>query len=357
MSSASTTGGRRIWRLLLLFLLLALLAAAAAGTWLYQDYQRFTHAPLATDGQARIIDIPRGQGFRGVVGQLQQQGVDGGVHEFYWRALAWQHKATIQAGEYEVGPQLTPLTLLEKLARGQVIQHRFTLVEGWTVHELRLALAEDPVLVQTLAGVSEDELLAHAGIDSRIEGASGQVSPEGLFLPETYHFTRGTTDTQLLRRAHDALRKALEDAWDSRQAGLPLASPYEALVLAWIIEKETGLPEERGEVAGVFVRRLKLGMRMQTDPTVIYGLGPDFSGPLLRRHLDADTPHNTYPRAGLPPTPIALAGRASIKAALDPAPGDTLYFVARGTGGHVFSRTLQEHNRAVAEYRRRMRGQ
>lgn len=356
MSAAPTSRGRRIWRVLLLFLLLALLAAAAAGVWLYQDYQRFTHAPLASDGQARVIDIPRGQGFRGVVAQLQQQGIDGGVHELYWRALAWQHKATIQAGEYEVGPQLTPLSLLEKLARGQVIQHRFTLVEGWTVHELRLALAQDPVLEPTLAGVPDDELLASIGIEVPIEGATGQVSPEGLFLPETYHFTRGTTDAQLLRRAHDALRQSLQDAWSTREAGLPLASPYEALVLASIVEKETGLPEERAEVAGVFVRRLKLGMRLQTDPTVIYGLGPGFSGPLLRRHLEADTPHNTYTRAGLPPTPIALPGRASINAALNPAPGDTLYFVARGTGGHVFSRTLQEHNRAVAEYRRRMRG-
>lgn len=270
--------------------------------------------------------------------------------------MAWQHKATIQAGEYEVGPQLTPLSLLEKLARGQVIQHRFTLVEGWTVHEMRLALAQDPVLEPTLAGVPDDELLASIGIEVPIEGATGQVSPEGLFLPETYHFTRGTTDAQLLRRAHDALRQALQDAWSTREAALPLASPYEALVLASIVEKETGLPEERAEVAGVFVRRLKLGMRLQTDPTVIYGLGPGFTGPLLRRHLEADTPHNTYTRAGLPPTPIALPGRASINAALNPAPGDTLYFVARGTGGHVFSRTLQEHNRAVAEYRRRMRG-
>ena len=256
-----------------------------------------------------------------------------------------------------IAPGMTPVELLEKFARGQVIQYRFTVVEGWTVHELRLALAKDPVLVQTLPGVPDDGLLARIGVTTALEGAGDAHSPEGLFLPETYQFTRGTTDAQVLRRAHDALLKALETAWPSRDEDLPLVTPYQALVLASIVEKETGLPEERGEVAGVFVRRLKLGMKLQTDPTVIYGQGPDFSGPLLRRHLEADTPHNTYTRTGLPPTPIALPGRAAITAALHPEPGDTLYFVARGTGGHVFSRTLDEHNRAVAEYRRRMRGQ
>ena len=348
---------RGFWRGFFLFVLVCVLAAAAAGAWLYQDYQRFVQAPLFDDGQPRVVDIARGTSFRGVVAKLHELGVDGGVHEAYWRALGWERKARIQAGEYEIAPGMTPVALLEKFARGQVIQYRITFVEGWTVHDLRLALAADPVLVQTLPGVPEDELLAHIGVSKLPEGAGEAHAAEGLFLPETYHFTRGTTDAQLLKRAHEALVQALDAAWTSRAADLPLASPYDALVLASIVEKETGLPEERGEVAGVFVRRLKLGMKLQTDPTVIYGLGPDFAGPLLRRHLDADTPHNTYTRAGLPPTPIALPGRASIHAALNPTPGDTLYFVARGTGGHVFSRTLEEHNRAVAEYRRRMRGQ
>ncbi len=356
-AAPSPRAQRGFWRGLFLFALLCALAAAAAGAWLYQDYQRFAQAPLFHDGQPRVVEIARGTSFRGVVAKLHELGADGGVHEAYWRALGWERKARIQAGEYAIEPGLTPVDLLEKFARGQVIQYRFTLVEGWTVHELRLALAADPVLVQTLPGVPEEELLAHIGVSKAPEGAGDARAPEGLFLPETYHFTRGTTDAQLLRRAHDALVKALDAAWASRAADLPLASPYEALVLASIVEKETGLPEERGEVAGVFVRRLKLGMRLQTDPTVIYGLGPEFSGPLLRRHLDADTPHNTYTRAGLPPTPIALPGRAAIHAALHPEPGDTLYFVARGSGGHVFSRTLEEHNRAVADYRRRMRGQ
>lgn len=356
MASTSRTQ-RGFWRGFFLFVLLCVAIAAAAGAWLYQDYQRFAQTPLFEGGEPRVIEIARGTSFRGVVAQLHAQGADGGVHEAYWRALGWERKARIQAGEYAIEPGLTPATLLEKFARGQVIQYRFTLVEGWTVHDLRLALADDPVLVQTLAGVPSDELLSHIGIASVPEGGGNLAAPEGLFLPETYQFTRGMTDAQLLRRAHEALVKALDAEWAAREANLPLASPYEALVLASIVEKETGVPDERGEVAGVFVRRLRLGMRLQTDPTVIYGMGPDFSGPLLRRHLEMDTPHNTYTRAGLPPTPIALPGRAAIHAALHPSPGDTLYFVARGTGGHVFSRTLEEHNRAVAEYRRRMRGQ
>ena len=357
MSAKSAPKPRRIWRALLVLLLLPGLAAVAAAAWFYVDYQRFIRAPLGQDAQMRVIEIPRGQGFRDVVRQLHAQGVDGGVHEFYWRALGWERGARIRAGEYAVEPGMTPVELLQKFSQGRVIQHRFTIVDGWTVHDLRLALAANTVLVQTLPGVPDDALLARIGVDRAIEGAPGLASPEGQFLPETYHFTRGTTDAQLLRRAHTALVAALQPAWTGRAAALPLASPYEALVLASIVEKETGLPQERGEVAGVFVRRLKLGMRLQTDPTVIYGLGPGFSGSLTRRQLDTDTPHNTYTRTGLPPTPIALPGRAAIDAALHPAPGDTLYFVARGTGGHVFSRTLGEHNRAVAEYRRRMRAQ
>lgn len=356
MNTSGLSQQRGFWRGFFLFVLLVMAVAAAGAAWLYQDYQRFQRSPLAWSDTAQVIEITRGTSFRGVVAQLHAAGLDGAVHELYWRFLAWEHKAQVQAGEYAIEPALTPLALLERLQRGDVIQYRFTIVEGWTVPELRLALARAPVLEHTLGGVADDELLAHLGVDASVDGAGSVASPEGLFLPETYQFTRGTRDVQVLRRAHDALRAALDEAWAVRENGLPLASPYEALVLASIVEKETGLPEERAEVAGVFVRRLRLGMRLQTDPTVAYGLGPDFSGPLTRVHLDTDTPHNTYTRAGLPPTPIALPGRASIHAALHPAAGDALYFVARGRGaGHVFSRTLQEHNRAVAEYRRRIR--
>ena len=348
---------RGFWRGLFVFGLMCLVAAAAAGLWAWRDYQRFQHAPLARAGAPQVIDIARGQSFRGAVAQLRQAGLDGGAPEIYWRALGWQRKARIQAGEYAIEPDLTPLTLLDKMARGQVIQYRITLVEGWTLRELRLALAADPVLVQTLAGIPDDELLVAIGAGDALEGSEVARVPEGQFLPETYQFTRGTTDAQILRRAHRALREALDAAWASRAPDLPLATPFEALVLASIVEKETGVPEERDQVAGVFVRRLKRGMRLQTDPTVIYGRGTDVSGPLTRSQLDADTPWNTYTRDGLPPTPIALPGRAAIHATLHPDAGQALYFVAHGSGGHVFSRTLDEHNRAVAEYRRRVRAQ
>lgn len=344
------------WRGLFILLLLGLAVAVAIAAWAFRDYQRFLESPLASSGEARVIEIARGTSFRGVLAQLQAEGLDAGAPLLYWRALAWRHKALVQAGEYRLETRLTPLQLLEKLRRGEVLQYRFTIVEGWTLHELRLALARDPVLIQTLGGIPEDELLDRLGIDLELAGAGFGPSPEGLFLPETYQFTRGTSDAELLRRAHRALLDVLDAAWKARAAELPLVSPYQALVLASIVEKETGLPDERAQVAGVFVRRLRLGMRLQTDPTVIYGLGPDFSGRLTRAHLEADTPHNTYTRAGLPPTPIALPGRAAIEASLHPDVGDALYFVARGEGaGHVFSRTLEEHNRAVAEYRRRMR--
>ena len=356
MTRSAVHTQRGFWRGLFLFTLLVAAIALAGGLWLYQDYQRFRTSPLALAGTPQTIEIARGTSFRGVVAQLKVAGLDADAHEIYWRVLAWQQMALVQAGEYSIAPDLTPVTLLEKLRRGEVIQYRFTIVEGWSVRDLRLALARNPVLAQTLGGVAEDELLPHLGVEAGVEGVANPASPEGLFLPETYLFTRGTSDAQLLRRAHAAQVTALDAAWKDRAADLPLASPYEALVLASIVEKETGVPEERVQVAGVFVRRLRLGMRLQTDPSVVYGLGPGFSGSLTRVHLDTDTPHNTYTRDGLPPTPIALPGRAAIEAALHPAPGDALYFVARADGaGHVFSRTLAEHNRAVAEYRRRMR--
>lgn len=347
---------RGFWRAALLLVVLAFAAAVVAGFWLYRDYERFAQAPLAASGEVQVVEIARGTSFRGVVAMLHERGLDGGKHALYWRALAWQHHARVQAGEYAVDPALTPLALLDKLRRGEVVQYRFTIVEGWTVRDLRLALGRDPVLVQTLGGMGDDELLARLDSAKATAEMSGGTSPEGWFLPETYQFTRGTRDVEILTRALVAMQALLRSAWSGRAAELPLASPYEALVLASLVEKETGLPAERPEVAGVFVRRLRLGMRLQTDPSVIYGLGPDFSGGLTRAHLEADSSHNTYTRAGLPPTPIALPGRAAIEATLHPAAGDALYFVARGNApGHVFSRTLDEHNRAVAEYRRHAR--
>jgi UPF0755 protein len=248
----------------------------------------------------------------------------------------------LKVGEYRLEPALTPRRLLDMLARGEVVQYRFTLVEGWSFRELRAALARNPDLEQTIVGIEDAEVMRRLG--------AGAEHPEGRFLPETYQFTRGTSDLDLLARARTDMQQALEKVWSARAADVPLETPYEALILASIIEKETGRAGERREISGVFARRLRIGMRLQTDPTVIYGIGSAYAGNITRVHLRTDTPYNTYTRGGLPPTPIAMPGLAALQAAVDPAPGDTLYFVSRGDGSHQFSRTLAEHNAAVRRY-------
>ena len=232
--------------------------------------------------------------------------------------------------------------LLEMLVQGRAVQHSFTLIEGWTFRQLRQQLARLEPLAQTLAGQPDAEIM-------RQLGQSG-LHAEGRFAPDTFFFQRGQRDLDLLRRAFEEQQRRLTQVWEQRQAGLPLKTADQALILASLVEKETGLASERPEIAGVFIRRLQLGMRLQTDPAVIYGLGDAFDGNLRRADLQADTPYNSYTRAGLPPTPIAMPGRAALLAVVRPASGTALYFVARGDGSHQFSATLDEHNRAVARY-------
>ena len=257
----------------------------------------------------------------------------------------------MQAGEYVITRGLTPMTLLDKFTRGDVRLYSFTIVEGWSFRELVAAMAASEQITTTLTDEDWPALLD--------ELDTGFEHPEGLFLPETYHFPAGTRDVDVLRQAHGLLQSTLESAWESRAADLPFDSPYEALILASIVEKETALAAERPRIAGVFVRRLQAGMRLQTDPTVIYGVGEAFDGNLTRRHLRTDTPYNTYTRNGLPPTPIALPGAAAINAAVNPADGTELYFVATGLGdgSHKFSDTKEEHDAAVQEYLKRLRAQ
>lgn len=257
-----------------------------------------------------------------------------------WRLLMRLEPGVYRAGEYQLEHGMLPRDVLERLARGQVVQYRFTVVEGWTFKQFTDALAADQTIRHELA-LQDSTEWSFAELFPDIE------HPEGWFLPETYQFTRGDSDRDLLQRAHQAMREALDQAWQSRDTGLPLDSAYELLILASIIEKETALDHERGEIAGVFTRRLNKGMRLQTDPTVIYGMGDQFDGDIRRRDLRTDTPYNTYTRHGLPPTPIALPGRASLQAAANPEPGETLFFVADGSGGHTFSKTLAEHQAAV----------
>ena len=328
-------------RLLKALFVLSLLAAVALGGWFWVRYQGFADAPIALAGTERILVVESGDGFRDILRKLRGLGVVEG-HDLEWKALAHEMQVVtrLQVGEYTIRHGITPRELLAKLESAQVIQQRFTNGEGWNRGELRAALAKDPTLGQTLADTPDDGLMAALGRDD--------AHPEGRFLPETYHYTRGMSDRDLLARAALAMDKALADAWAMRSPDSPLKSPDELLVLASIVEKETGKASERAEIAGVFTRRLVKGMLLQTDPTVIYGMGSAYDGNIRRKDLETDTPYNTYTRAGLPPTPIALPGRAALVAAARPADGDTLYFVSRGDGSHVFSATLAEHNRAVA---------
>jgi UPF0755 protein len=344
MTRKTKTTRRSGWRRTLASLfLLGLIAACAGGWFVYQDYRRFAATPIELGASESTIEVKRGDSFDHVLRRLRRAGIREG-RDLYWKALAWELGVVtrLQVGEYALDHGLAPAELLRKLEDGRVIQHQFTIVEGWTFRELRLALAREPALEQTLAGLPDAEVMRRLG--------AGAEHPEGRFLPETYHYTRGVTDLELLKRTYTAMQNTLAAAWEERDPDLPLKTPYEALILASIVEKETGVPAERPQIAGVFVRRLRLGMRLQTDPTIIYGLGTAFDGNLTRKHLEDATPYNTYVIAGLPPTPIASPGRDAIEAVVHPAPGEALYFVARGDGSHEFSASLAEHSRAVARY-------
>ena len=327
-------------------LCLLLLAAAVLAGWGWTRYQRFADAPAASGATADSVRIEPGDGFARALGRLRAAGVDAG-HDLEWRLLARQMDAAgrLKVGEYALSPELTPRELLQRMRDGRVVQYRVTLVEGWNIRQLRAALAAADPLVHETGDMDDAALMAALG-------HPGQ-HPEGRFLPETYLYQRGDSDLDILRRAHAAMEKALAQAWEARAADVPLESPEQALVLASIVEKETGQAHERAQIAGVFARRLRKGMLLQTDPTVIYGMGSAYDGNIRRRDLTTDTPYNTYTRAGLPPTPIAMPGRDALRAAVDPAPGDALYFVSRNDGSHVFSATYAEHNAAVDCYQRR----
>lgn len=339
-------GGAKGW-ILFVLLLLGLGAAAAFG---WHDYRRFTDSPLPIARADATLDVARGASYRDIVAQLRREGLAaaGWLDDLRWRALGRELGVAgrLHAGEYALPPGLTPRELLRRMEAGEVVQHRFTIIDGWTFKQLRTVLANEQGLAQTLPSLSDEEVAKKFGI------ADGR--PEGWFLPETYSFVKGESDADVLGRAYAAMKKALDKAWAGRDAGsVKLGDPYQALILASIVEKETGRPDERPLIAGVFLRRLQFGMRLQTDPTVIYGLGASYDGNIRKRDLEADTPYNTYTRDGLPPTPIALPGVPALEAAMHPAPGDALYFVARGDGSHQFSPTLDEHNRAVQKYQLR----
>ena len=326
-----------------LFLSSILLLVIIAGAGLY-EYQRFTSTPLNLAEDGNVITVKSGSNLQKVSKELTQKGLSD-FHPYYLyiygRLVEKSH--LIKAGEFLILPNTTLPELLEQLIDGQVIQYPLTIVEGLTAQQLIEIVSNDKRLVSTLENTKLTAVMA----DINKPDNHG----EGEFLPETYYFTAGMTDKEILSRAHQDMTRYLEKAWQNKADKLPYKTSYEALIMASIIERETGIAEERAEIAGVFVRRLNKGMRLQTDPTVIYGMGEKYKGNIRRKDLRTDTPYNTYTRYGLPPTPIALPSKESIDAALHPAEGKSLYFVATGSEGrHAFSNTLTAHNKAVRKY-------
>ncbi|HPE81188.1 MAG TPA: endolytic transglycosylase MltG [Gammaproteobacteria bacterium] len=320
---------------------LLLLGSLLAG-WVWMEFEEFRNAPLKVAEGSIIYAVPKGATLAMVASDLQAQGMIEQARYLRWYGRYTGQATQIRAGEYRLTAGMTPDTLLALLVSGKSVTYSLTLLEGWTIAQVRAALAGHDVLVQTLQDVDNEQLMVRLGRPGE--------HPEGRFFPDTYQFTRGMTDLEFLQRALSTMDAELAAAWASKADDVPLASAYEALILASIVEKETGQASERAQIAGVFARRLRKGMKLQTDPTVIYGMGDRFDGNLRRKDLQEDTPYNTYVHTGLPPTPICMPGRGALQASVAPAGGNSLYFVAKGDGSHAFSATLSEHNAAVRKY-------
>ena len=329
-------GSRAVRRLIFGFLLLLALLAGGAAWWL--------NRPLALATPSVDLSVEPATSVRGVAQAVKESGVQVNPALLYWWFRLSGAARQIKAGSYELEAGTTPRSLLSKLVRGEESLRAVTLVEGWNFKQVRAALSKAEYLTPTTRALEPQLIMSSLGKPG--------IHPEGRFFPDTYTYAKGSSDLAVLKRAMRAMDKQLDAAWAQRQPQTVLKSAEDALILASIIEKETGRPTDRPMISGVFNNRLRIGMLLQTDPTVIYGLGDDFDGNLRRRHLQADTPWNTYTRGGLPPTPIAMPGKAALMAAVHPAATQALYFVARGDGTSQFSATLEEHNRAVNKYQR-----
>ncbi|WP_024679258.1 endolytic transglycosylase MltG [Pseudomonas syringae] len=333
-------------RKLLVLLETAIVLAVLLLGFAFWQQKEALNQPLKV-AQEQLLDVPAGSTPTGVLNRLQADGV---IKDAFWLRLYWRFNLSEQplhSGEYRMLPGMDVNALFDVWKRKEVVQYSLTLVEGWNFRQVRAALAKQAKLDQTLAGLSDSELMAKIG--------HPDVFPEGRFFPDTYRYVRGMTDAELLKQAYNRLEEVLDEEWQARSSEAPYSNPYQALIMASMVEKETGVPQERGQIAGVFVRRLKLGMQLQTDPTVIYGMGERYNGKLTRANLREPTPYNTYVIAGMPPTPISLVGREAIHAALNPVAGSSLYFVAKGDGSHVFSDDLDAHNSAVRDYQLKRR--
>ncbi|WP_060515145.1 endolytic transglycosylase MltG [Pseudomonas sp. NBRC 111132] len=333
-------------RKFLLLLEMGLILAGLALSWSAWKVNSVLEQPLHVT-QERLLDVPNGTTPNRMFYRMQTEGL---LDDAVWLRLYWRFNMAgtpLHTGEYRLTPGMTVEQLFDAWRRGDVVQYNLTLVEGWTFRQVRSAVAKHEKIKHTLEGLSDAEVmdkLGHTG-----------VFPEGRFFPDTYRFVRGMSDVELLQQAYMRLDEVLAKEWAERTTDLPYRDPYQALIMASLVEKETGIPQERGQIAGVFVRRMRLGMMLQTDPTVIYGMGERYNGKITRADLREPTPYNTYTMTGLPPTPIAMVGREAIHAALNPSDGTSLYFVARGDGSHVFSDDLDDHNSAVREFQLKRR--
>ena len=321
-------------RLLALLIFLVLLA------WPFY----YAHSPMSLPETPFEFTLKQGSSLKAAAKELQQQGLLGQDWSFVWLGRLLDKATQLKAGNYALEHPVSPFELLQIITKGGHGQDELSVIEGWSFRQLRAALNESPDIVHDSLILSDAQILARIG--------AAETQPEGLFFPDTYYFAAGSSDLTILKRAYQTMQKRLQEAWLARNPGLPLQSPYQALILASIVEKETGTAADRPMIAGVFVNRLRLGMLLQTDPTVIYGMGEKYEGKLHKQDLQSDSAYNTYIRAGLTPTPIALPGMAALQAALHPAKTDALYFVARGDGSSQFSSTLDAHNRAVNRYLR-----
>lgn len=304
----------------------------------------YAYRPISLPATPFEFELKPGNSLKSTARDLQQAGLLEVGWPFVWLARGLGYSTQIKAGHYALENPVSLLELLEILKKGEVAQRQVSVIEGWTFKQFRTALNDNPDLVHVTSGWSDADILQSIG--------ATETHPEGLFFPDTYKFAKGSQDLAIFSHAYQTMQQHLHEAWDARDPDLPLQTPYQALILASIVEKETGVSSDRGMIAGVFINRLRKGMPLQTDPTVIYGIGDKFDGNLRRRDLKTDTVYNTYTRANLPPTPIALPGLAVISAVLHPAQTDALYFVARGDGSSQFSSNLTAHNRAVNRYQK-----
>jgi UPF0755 protein len=325
-----------IKKLFTLLLLLALFVSAGIVYWARQ--------PITESGATIEFTIAPGSGLRSAMQQVAAAGAPVNPLLMTILAKATGNSTKLKAGTYDLKPGTTPIKLVGQLVRGEFAQEALVVIEGWSFRQMRQAIDANPALRHDTANLSDRELMAKIGSD--------YTHPEGLFYPDTYLFAKRSSDLQIYKQAYNLMQKRLQQAWASRDPATPYTSPYQALIMASIVEKETGRKADRDQIAGVFVNRLKAGMMLQTDPTVIYGMGDRYKGNIRREDLLTDTTYNTYTRPGLPPTPIALPGAESLRAALNPAKTDALYFVARGDGSSHFSASLNEHNNAVNRYQR-----